>query len=170
MTQYALISLAAIMLISTLFFFRNNQIKKLANTQLENTLSELRSAQYQLIQSEKMASLGELTAGIAHEIQNPLNFVNNFSELNTELSLELDEEAVKGNLAEVKDLVKISRPTKKKSTTTASGPMVLSRACCNTAAVAVAQKNRPISMPWQMNTCGLPITGFGPRTRASTRP
>jgi signal transduction histidine kinase len=58
---------------------------------VEATLAELRATQSQLIQSEKMASLGELTAGIAHEIQNPLNFVNNFSEVNSELLAEMKE-------------------------------------------------------------------------------
>src|SRR6185437_2982544 len=67
---------------------------------LSNTLEKLRSTQSQLIQSEKMASLGELTAGIAHEIQNPLNFVNNFSEVNRELIDELKEELKGGNVDE----------------------------------------------------------------------
>jgi two-component system NtrC family sensor kinase len=73
-------------------------------SELKQSIEDLKATQSQLIQSEKMASLGELTAGIAHEIQNPLNFVNNFSEINQELLLELKEEIDKGNLDEVKQL------------------------------------------------------------------
>ncbi len=69
-------------------------------TALKKSLEELKSTQSQLIQSEKMASLGELTAGIAHEIQNPLNFVNNFSEVNKELVGELQTELKAGNTEE----------------------------------------------------------------------
>ncbi len=81
--------------------------KELAQAkEIEKAYSELKNTQSQLVQSEKMASLGELTAGIAHEIQNPLNFVNNFSEVNKELLLEMDEEIKKGNFDEVKALAK----------------------------------------------------------------
>ncbi|MCP9753991.1 hypothetical protein EGI26_02295 [Lacihabitans sp. CCS-44] len=78
-----------------------NQLEA-AKGQIEKTLVDLKQAQTQLIQSEKMASLGELTAGIAHEIQNPLNFVNNFSEVSTEMIDEMNEELAKGDLEEVK--------------------------------------------------------------------
>ncbi len=73
-----------------------------AKAQVDNTLKELRITQAQLVQSEKMASLGELTAGIAHEIQNPLNFVNNFSEVNSELITEMKEALARGNIDEAK--------------------------------------------------------------------
>lgn len=72
--------------------------------ELQLTLDELRATQAQLIQSEKMASLGELTAGIAHEIQNPLNFVNNFSEVSSELLDEMKEELAKGNAEGVTEI------------------------------------------------------------------
>jgi len=68
----------------------------------EDALAELRATQKQLVHAEKMASLGELTAGIAHEIQNPLNFVNNFSEINKEMLAELEEEINKGRLDNAK--------------------------------------------------------------------
>jgi signal transduction histidine kinase len=71
---------------------------------VEKTLSDLRQTQSQLVQSEKMASLGELTAGIAHEIQNPLNFVNNFSEVSNELVDEMNEELSKGDIEEAKTI------------------------------------------------------------------
>jgi signal transduction histidine kinase len=95
----ALLSVLGIFLLLAFILLRNNRHKQKTNillqeqkNKIEHTLEELKATQSQLIQSEKMASLGELTAGIAHEIQNPLNFVNNFSELNNELIKELEEE------------------------------------------------------------------------------
>jgi signal transduction histidine kinase len=80
-----------------------NREKELAHArEIEKAYEELKATQTQLVHSEKMASLGELTAGIAHEIQNPLNFVNNFSEVSEELVDEMNEELENGNLKEAK--------------------------------------------------------------------
>jgi two-component system, NtrC family, sensor kinase len=111
--MYAIIVVAVVFLVIAFILFRNNRQKQKANIllehqkeKIEHTLTELKATQSQLIQSEKMASLGELTAGIAHEIQNPLNFVNNFSEVNTELIDEMQQEMDKGNLDEAKVIAK----------------------------------------------------------------
>jgi signal transduction histidine kinase len=107
--MYALIAGLVVMLLLAIIFWRNSNQRKAANLllqkqkeEIQTTLGELKTTQNQLVQSAKMASLGELTAGIAHEIQNPLNFVNNFSEVNTELIEEMEMEINKGDLAEVK--------------------------------------------------------------------
>ncbi len=98
------IGIAALLLILAGSIYYRFQSKKKANAVLEKTLTELKTTQSQLIQSEKMASLGELTAGIAHEIQNPLNFVNNFSDVNKELLAEMKDEIDKGNIVTAKEI------------------------------------------------------------------
>lgn len=101
LTRSLIAGLLAVMLIAFLLY-RNSRNRRKANVllqrqkdELQATLTELKTTQAQLIQAEKMASLGELTAGISHEIQNPLNFVNNYAEVNMELLEELREEGRK---------------------------------------------------------------------------
>ena len=115
---YGLLGAAVTLLLLTLILYRNNRNKQRANKMLESqkmeidqqravaerALHELKATQSQLIQSEKMASLGEMTAGIAHEIQNPLNFVNNFSEVNSELLDEMNKAWEEGNAKEARAL------------------------------------------------------------------
>ncbi|MGG9962197.1 tetratricopeptide repeat protein [Ferruginibacter sp. SUN106] len=95
------IAIGAFLLLGIFLFF-GYQSKNKDKRRIEKAYAELKSTQAQLIQSEKMASLGELTAGIAHEIQNPLNFVNNFSEVSNELIDEMNDELNKGDIEEAK--------------------------------------------------------------------
>ncbi len=118
----------AVIIGTVIILLRNNRQKQKANILLSKqkkiiedqrdetnkALGDLQLTQRQLIQSEKMASLGELTAGIAHEIQNPLNFVNNFSEVNTELIDEMQQEISNGNLNEVTSLAASIRENQQK--------------------------------------------------------
>ncbi len=107
--MYSLLAGLVVVFLLAIVFWRNSIQRKKANELLQKqkeaiqiTLGELKTTQNQLVQTAKMASLGELTAGIAHEIQNPLNFVNNFSEVNTELIAEMEQEIEKGDLEEIK--------------------------------------------------------------------
>jgi two-component system NtrC family sensor kinase len=99
---YFLLAGIGVLLLLAIIFYRNNRQQHKAKIKIEQAYDNLKATQQQLVQSEKMASLGELTAGIAHEIQNPLNFVNNFSDVNKELLLEMKQEMDKGNVDDAK--------------------------------------------------------------------
>ncbi|GAB4018178.1 hypothetical protein GCM10028808_51910 [Spirosoma migulaei] len=115
---YVLLGIISVFIVIALLLYRTNRHKQKANVLLqhqrdeinlqrdkaEQALTELKATQAQLVQKEKLASLGELTAGIAHEIQNPLNFVNNFSEVSTELVNELREEILAGRTDDALDI------------------------------------------------------------------
>ncbi len=111
---YLLLTLLALGMLRGYILYRSRSLRRekkmleekvvLRTQQLQKSLDDLKIAQSQLVQSEKMASLGELAAGIAHEIQNPLNFVNNFSEVSNELVDDLVNETDKGNAVEAKNI------------------------------------------------------------------
>jgi signal transduction histidine kinase len=126
--KYGLLAGLAVFLTIAIILWRNNRNKQRAysvlqrqkqetdfqKSKVERTLNDLRAAQTQLIQSEKMASLGELTAGIAHEIQNPLNFVNNFSDVNAELIDEAEQHIDQGNVSEARTILNDVRENEQK--------------------------------------------------------
>jgi signal transduction histidine kinase len=108
----ALLATLLVFLVMAAILWRNNKREQKANAllmqqkqEIQLAMTELEAVQRQLIHAEKMASLGELTAGIAHEIQNPLNFINNFSDIGTELVEEVREEIKAGNYDEAKAIL-----------------------------------------------------------------
>jgi two-component system, NtrC family, sensor kinase len=141
----------------------------------ESALRELKAAQDRLVQTEKLASLGQLTAGIAHEIKNPLNFVNNFSAVSVELIDELREElgaftsTTNGAPRSTRSPIRC-KAISTRSCSMASVPTRSSRTCCCIPDRALESTDQWISMlSWRKASIS-PITVRGPRSRASISP
>ena len=139
--------------------------------ELAKSLEDLRTTQDRLVQTQKLASLGQLTAGIAHEIKNPLNFVNNFSALSAELIDELRQALAPTSTTSYEQrslrLRILCKATSTRSSSTASAPMPSSRTCFCTRAKARVSIGSSILMPSSRRASISPITGRGPRSRAS---
>ena len=141
--------------------------------ELGKSLEDLRTTQDRLVQTQKLASLGQLTAGIAHEIKNPLNFVNNFAGVSAELLDELREALGKvrtdtNTLAEITELTSTLRDNLDKIVQHGKRATSLSRTCCCTRAKVRESTGLSISMPSLMKPSILPITVRVPRSQGST--
>ena len=166
--KYLLLGGLGVFSIIAFILFNNNRQKQKANKVLESTLTNLRSTQSLLIQSEKMASLGELTAGIAHEIQNPLNFVNNFSEVSSELISELNEELTKGDIDQAKAIATNVNQNLEKINHHGKRADAIVKGMLQHSRTSTAKKNQRISALCATNTYVSPIMVFARRTSPST--